>query len=42
MRYRYAEVAHLRVGNELLTEDRYARVCRVQRVMRPYIEALVA
>lgn len=25
--------------NEL---DRYARVCRVQRVMRPYIEALVA
>jgi predicted transcriptional regulator of viral defense system len=22
--------------------DRYARVCRVQRVMRPYIEALVA
>lgn len=25
--------------NEL---DRYARICRVQRVMRPYIEALVA
>ncbi len=25
--------------NEL---DRYARICRVQRVMRPYIEALIA
>jgi hypothetical protein len=22
--------------------DRYARVCRVDRVMRPYVEALVA
>lgn len=22
--------------------DRYARICRVQRVMKPYLEALVA
>jgi len=22
--------------------DHYARICRVQRVMRPYLEALVA